>query len=350
MPSSGDLWHVMAPSGTNLAREIGGPCYIDHRAGLCPFGPYATDWIANRGSRGRLAPRTRETFEDLVRGPLAGFHDVALSGITAAEVRSWYTRTGKALTKAARARGGTGEERLRQAYVLLRAIMATAAQDGLIAGNPCQIKGAGSARTSERPHLTPQVLGVIVDGMPAWAHLPIRVMFGAHLRLGELVALQRGDYAPGALAVERQIVTVGGSALTTPTKTGESRVVSLPGSIAAEVAEHLTTPGFRRSPMFTRPDGKPITAGMLQRAFRVAARAAGLGEFHLHDVRHSGLTAAAQVGGTTRELMARAGHRTRRAALIYQHAAEERNQVLADRMDALLGGAGLGPAPLAVAP
>lgn len=33
--------------------------------------------------------------------------------------------------------------------------------------------------------------------------------------------------------------------------------------------------------------------------------------------------------------MARAGHRTPRAALIYQHAAEERNAVLAVAMDAL---------------
>ncbi len=47
------------------------------------------------------------------------------------------------------------------------------------------------------------------------------------------------------------------------------------------------------------------------------------------------LTAAAQAGGTTRELMARAGHRTARAALIYQHAAEERGTLLAERMDAM---------------
>ena len=56
----------------------------------------------------------------------------------------------------------------------------------------------------------------------------------------------------------------------------------------------------------------------------------------MHDVRHAGLTAAAQVGATTRELMARAGHRTARAALIYQHAAEERDAVLAARLDALI--------------
>lgn len=35
--------------------------------------------------------------------------------------------------------------------------------------------------------------------------------------------------------------------------------------------------------------------------------------------------------------MARAGHRTARAAVIYQHAAEERNAVLAEAMDVLAG-------------
>jgi integrase len=314
--------------------------WIDHRAGLAPFGPYAEEWIANGGSRGRLAPRTRETYEDLLRGPLAHFHDLALSAVTTAEVRSWYSRTGKVLAKAAKARGGSGAERLRLSYVLLRAIMATAVSDGLVASNPCQIKGAGSAKTAERPHLAPEALGVIVEGMPEWSHLPIRVMFGGHLRLGELVALQRRDFDGGVLTVERQVVTVGRETMTTATKTGDARTVRLPGGIAAEVESHLSSsPGAPKGPMFTRADGKPVTAGMLQRAFRASARAAGLGEFHLHDVRHSGLTLAAQMGGTTRELMARAGHRTSRAALIYQHAAEERSQVLADLMDAASGGA-----------
>lgn len=113
----------------------------------------------------------------------------------------------------------------------------------------------------------------------------------------------------------------------------------LPPSIAAEVESHLaSTTGFPKSPMFPRRDGQGVTGNALSRAWRKAARGVGLGQFHVHDLRHAGLTAAAQAGGTTRELMARAPHRTARAALIYQHAAEERNAVLAEAMDALAGG------------
>ncbi|AZS48809.1 tyrosine-type recombinase/integrase [Microbacterium oxydans] len=174
--------------------------------------------------------------------------------------------------------------------------------------------------------------------MPEKWHLPIRVAFGAHLRVGELEALQRGDYANGAVRVERQRIYVRGQGTITPTKTGEARTVVLPPSIAAEVEAHLAnTTGFPKSPMFPRRDGEAITGNALSHAWRKAARGIGLGQFHVHDLRHAGLTLAAQAGGTTRELMARAGHRTARAALIYQHAAEERNAVLAGAMDVLAG-------------
>lgn len=312
--------------------------YRDHRDGLQPFGPYAAEWVANGGTRGRLAAKTQALYEDLLDGPLASFADQPISAITPPSVRAWYTRTRKALALAVRNRpGATGEARLRQAYALLRTILNAAVRDRLIAENPCQIDGAGQVNDPERPYLSPESLAAIVAAMPEKWHLPIRVAFGAHLRVGELEALQRGDYAAGALRVERQRIYVRGQAAITPTKTGEARTVVLPPSIAAEVERYLAqTKGFPRSPMFPRGDGEGITANALGHAWRKAARGVGLGRFHLHDLRHASLTLAAQAGGTTRELMARAGHRTARAALIYQHAAEERNAVLAERMDALV--------------
>lgn len=314
--------------------------YRDHRAGLQPFGPYAAEWVANGGTRGRLAPKTQALYEDLLAGPLSTFQDRALSAITPADVRAWYTRTRKALAKAVQNRpGATGEARLRQAYSLLRTILNAAMKDRLISDNPCQIEGAGQVNDPERPYLSPEALAAIVAAMPAKWHLPVRVAFGAHLRVGELEALRRGDYANGALRVERQRIYVRGQGVITPTKTGEARTVVLPPSIAAEVEAYLSsTTGFPKSPLFPRADGQAITGNALGHAWRKAARGVGLGQFHVHDLRHAGLTLAAQAGGTTRELMARAGHRTARAALIYQHAAEERNAVLAGAMDALAGG------------
>lgn len=338
--------------------------FRDHRAGSEAFGPYAADWIANGGSRGKFAPKTRANNEDLLAGLLLPLHDYPLNTITPAIVRAWYSRARKGLAATLKRRAGearhkvlvaakrrgveppeaapvpTGESRLRQAYTLLRSILQTAVRDGLIGSNPCQIVGAGSVAHPERPLMTPDALAAIVSAMPEQWTLPIRVMFGAHLRLGELVALQRGDYADGLLRVERQTIRVRGEFITTPTKTGNARSVALPPRIAAEVEAHLAaTSGFGKSPMFPRSDGEAITGNALGQAWRKAARSIGLGKFHVHDVRHAGLTMAAQGGATTRELMARAGHSTARAALIYQHAAEERNVAIASTLDVLAGAA-----------
>ncbi|MBS1673882.1 MAG: site-specific integrase [Actinobacteria bacterium] len=216
--------------------------------------------------------------------------------------------------------------------------MTAATAQGLIAKNPCQIIGAGTVRHAERPLMAPEVLDAIVTAMPVQWMLPIRVMFGAHLRVGELVALQRSDYAGGVLRVERQMIRVRGEFITTPTKTRMVRSVALPPSIVAELEAYLAaSTSFPKSPMFPRADGQPITGNALGQAWRKAARMLGHGRFHVHDVRHAGLTMAAQGGATTRELMARAGHSTPRAALIYQHAAEERNLVIAATLDVLSG-------------
>lgn len=139
---------------------------------------------------------------------------------------------GKALAKAVKNRpGATGEARLRQAYSLLRTILNAAVKDRLISENPCQIEGAGQVNDPERPYLSPEHLAAIVGAMPEKWHLPVRVAFGAHLRVGELEALERGDYANGALRVERQRIYVRGHATITPTKTGRrGRWCSRPAS------------------------------------------------------------------------------------------------------------------------
>ena len=48
-----------------------------------------------------------------------------------------------------------------------------------------------------------------------------------------------------------------------------------------------------------------------------------------HDLRHVGGTLAATTGASRRELMARLGHSSTRAALIYQHATRDRDKAIA---------------------
>jgi hypothetical protein len=60
-----------------------------------------------------------------------------------------------------------------------------------------------------------------------------------------------------------------------------------------------------------------------------------------HELRHTAGTLAAQTGATTKELMARLGHSSPRAALIYQHASEKRDRRIADRLSEMVAEEGV---------
>lgn len=55
---------------------------------------------------------------------------------------------------------------------------------------------------------------------------------------------------------------------------------------------------------------------------------------HFHDLRHTGNTLAATSGVSTRDLMARMGHDSINAAIIYQHATREADRTIASSLDA----------------
>jgi hypothetical protein len=54
-----------------------------------------------------------------------------------------------------------------------------------------------------------------------------------------------------------------------------------------------------------------------------------------HDLRHFSGTMTARVGGSLAETMARLGHSTARASLMYQAAVSERQAVIAEALSAL---------------
>jgi len=54
---------------------------------------------------------------------------------------------------------------------------------------------------------------------------------------------------------------------------------------------------------------------------------------HFHDLRHTGNTLAAQSGASTRDLMARMGHDSMNAAIIYQHATRQADRAIANDVD-----------------
>jgi integrase len=66
--------------------------------------------------------------------------------------------------------------------------------------------------------------------------------------------------------------------------------------------------------------------------WKKARASVGRSDLRFHDLRHTGAALAAQEGATLPELQARLGHTTPAAAMVYQHAASERDKLLAERL------------------
>ncbi len=81
--------------------------------------------------------------------------------------------------------------------------------------------------------------------------------------------------------------------------------------------------------------GGPLRLYTVEHAWRRARIAVGVEHLRLHDLRHTGNTLAAATGASTKELMARMGHASPHAALIYQHATADRDRAIADALSDL---------------
>jgi integrase len=88
--------------------------------------------------------------------------------------------------------------------------------------------------------------------------------------------------------------------------------------------------------VLTSPDGYPLERSNYRcRVWLPATEQAGLYGLRFHDLRETAGTLAARPGATTRELMSRLGHASPQAAMVYQHAAAERDRLPADRLAAM---------------
>jgi integrase len=89
--------------------------------------------------------------------------------------------------------------------------------------------------------------------------------------------------------------------------------------------------------VFTGPKGgKPRRLNFHESVWSKARQQGGLPGLHFHDLRHTGGTLWAETGATLKELMARLGHSSVRAAMIYQHATRDRDQAIAKALGAFV--------------
>jgi integrase len=116
------------------------------------------------------------------------------------------------------------------------------------------------------------------------------------------------------------------------------RTVTIPTAIRRDIRAHLAelVADDDDALVFTGLNGGVLRRSNFQRTCRWTASVAAIGlpGFHFHDLRHTGNTLASQTGASLVDLMARMGHASTRAAMIYQHTAREQDEHIADALSA----------------
>ena len=300
--------------------------WIDPDAGTVLVADYGTAWIEERPG---LRPKTISLYRYLLRAHIAPhFKAVTIASVTVARVRRWRKKL---------LDSGVSSVTAAKAYRLLRAVLNTAVDDGLIRRNPCRIKGADREDSPERPVLTVAQVYALADTVgPRYRAVVLLATF-ASLRWAELAALRKDDIdlKTCTVRVTRQLVYLpgGGHSFAPPKSRAGVRVVAFADLIVPDLQQHLDSIDEPSALAFTSPNGLPLRhSNFYRRVWMPALKLLGLVGVHIQDLRHAGNQLAAGAGASLQEMMTRMGHDSTRAALIYQHSTTERQRAIADQV------------------
>lgn len=361
--------------------------WTDPDRGKVRLSDYATVWITERpGLRPRSADNYRWLLKKHVDPYLGGVPVGKLSTPMIREWRATLLGNGVSVSTAAKA------YRFFRAV-----LMTAAEEDKILPRNPCRVRGAGDEDAPERPVLTvtqvfelaewvgrrpvgnirklpdggyrlrfarngerrtsPEMYlsradaervlwKMMADGRADFVHdrryraLVLLAAF-ASLRWGEATALRRCDVDLRARSVRVRAAYVerstGEMVLGPPKSRAGRRIVGIPDAVTPALREHLAA--FARDEpgalVFPGQLGGPLRRGNFNKmsGWPHAVRAIGMEGLHFHDLRHAGNHLAAASGAALKDLMARMGHDSERAALIYQHQARGADKRITDAID-----------------
>lgn len=294
---------------------------------------YATRWIAER----KLSPRTRDGYESKLRlhitPTVLGRSPIA--ALTPQAVRAWYS--------------GLGDQhptRNAHVYALLHAVCDTAVtQDHLLTVNPCQITGAMNTATQRKPVILEVAeLAALAEAIkPERFKALILLKAWCGLRWGEVIELRRKDIADDieVVRVRRGATHRSGKCHVGPIKQKKPHTVVIPPHIRADLKHHLDVfvAKDQEAQLFPTARGgchlnDRVFRDYLDAALTAIGQKTGDDGMRVHDLKHYAGTMTSRVGNL-RETMARLGHSTVKAALIYQQEVTGRDAEIAAALSEL---------------
>jgi integrase len=362
--------------------------WTDPERGKVKLADYAATWITQRpGLRTRTVDQYRWLLKKHIEPHLGGVPIGKLSTPMIREWRATLLGSGVSISVAAKAY-----------RLLRAVLMTAMEEDKILTRNPCRIRGAGDENAPERPVLTvAQAFALAehvgrrpVGNIRKLAAGDYRLRFGrdgvmrafpetfatraeadralwkladsgradcthdrrysalvllatfASLRWGEITALRRTDLDLANKTVRIRAAYIerstGEMLLGPPKSRAGRRVVGIPDAIVPALRKHLMvfTKDEPGALIFPGAKGGPLRRGNFNRmsAWPHAVRSIGAEGLHFHDLRHTGNTFAGASGAGLKDLMARMGHDSERAAMIYQHEARGADRKITSAIDA----------------
>lgn len=210
--------------------------------------------------------------------------------------------------------------------------------------SPCNVvKATKKPEPKEKDLLTDEEFSQLIEALPERYRMAVVIAEHCQLRISEWTELRRKDLTVkktngqtrATLNVSRRVAWVGGQPdYSTPkSEKGNRKIFVAPAVVPALLAyvEKFSQPGAEGL-LFVNEDGNQIRHTrfremLANHSMKLFGRRVGS-----HEFRHRGATEFARAGATLKDLMARLGHSTTEMALTYQHAAEERDRMLTEKM------------------
>lgn len=265
-----------------------------------PFDAYAREWLSSyRGRTARgLAESTRASYEDAItRLAIPHFCATPLDRIDPPALRAYIDHL---------AAKGLAPASVRRAYAPVRALLATAYEDGQLKVNPAA--GVRVIVRDTRPRtpnwLTGEQTRDLLAAMPTEHADLAHFLAATGCRISEALSVRWGDVGPDEQG--RPCVTIAES----KTEAGR-RTILLSPDTARRLMERRASVAYagRDDPIFASVTGTTLDPrNWRNRVFRPAAEAAGVPWATPHKLRHGLASLMANSGYSAAQIAAHLGH------------------------------------------
>ncbi len=292
--------------------------WVDERKGSITFDTMVTDWMALREPQ--VTHTTFINYRSLLKTTIMPtFGGKKLNAITPRQIDIWW------------ANHAHHEVTRRNAGYVLKGILNQAVEWNLLSASPYKVKNSGKDASAQRPTWSVEEFDVVLAHVAPFYRPALEVMFAGHFRLGELIALNGSDVRGGMVSTTKQRTSVG---YTTDTKYGQHKRIALLERGREALASMPAVIGD--APLFRGERAARMPRRSLQNAWNAGVSAAGFENFHVHDIRHIGLSLVAEAGASEKVVQQRAGHSSATSTRRYMHTSQRQHADAVEKVDALV--------------